>query len=119
MRNKKIQICKIKLETRPACRRGRRNGHSSWYSTRLACTSWTSLDGQKSNCWDGKIVRFRGAQNPKLQKKAIDYALDKLNPMFQNVGSQALEQLSTKIRPKKIIKQTGKILMKMLWIFTN
>ena len=50
-------------------------------------------------------------RNPKFQKKAIDYALDKLNPMIQNVGSQALDQLSTKIGPKKIIKQTGKILM--------
>ena len=40
-------------------------------------------------------------RDPKLQKKAIDYALDKLNPAIQNVGSQALNQLSTKIRPNK------------------
>ena len=46
-------------------------------------------------------------RNPKIQKKAID----RLNPMIQNVGSQALDQLSSKIRPRKIIKQTGKILM--------
>ena len=31
-------------------------------------------------------------RNPKFQKKAIDYALDQLNPMIQNVGSQALEE---------------------------
>ena len=31
--------------------------------------------------------------------KAFDYALDKLSPVIQNVGSQALDQLSTKIRP--------------------
>ena len=36
-----------------------------------------------------------------MQKRAIDYALDKLNPAIQNVGSQALNQLPTKIRPKK------------------
>ena len=40
-------------------------------------------------------------RNPKLQKKTIGYALDKLNPAIQNVGSQALNQLSTKIRPNK------------------
>ena len=68
--------------------------------------------------WMGKkaveMGRYYGSEalrNPKLQKKAIDYALDKLNPMIQNVGSQALDQLSTKIRPNKNIKQTGKILM--------
>ena len=43
-----------------------------------------------------------------LQKKAIDYALDKLNSMIQNVGSQALDQLSTKIRPKKNYKTNRK-----------
>ena len=47
-------------------------------------------------------------RNPKLQKKAIDYTLDKLNPMIQNVGSQALNQLSTKIRPKKNYKANRK-----------
>ena len=35
------------------------------------------------------------------KKKAIDYALDKLNPAIHNVGSQTLNQLSTKIRPNK------------------
>ena len=47
-------------------------------------------------------------RNPKLQKKAIDYALDKLNPMIQNVGSQALDQLSTKIRPNRKYKTDRK-----------
>ena len=51
-------------------------------------------------------------RNPKFQKKAIDYALDQLNPMIQNVGSQALEEwIINKDWTKKIIKQTGKILM--------
>ena len=68
--------------------------------------------------WLGKkaveMGRYYGSEalrNPKLQKKALDYALDKLNPMIQNVGSQALDQLSTKIRPKRIIKLIEKILM--------
>ena len=43
-------------------------------------------------------------RNPKIQKKAID----RLNPMIQNVGSQALDQLSTKIRPKKNYKTNRK-----------
>ena len=76
--------------------------------------------------WMGKkaveMGRYYGSEalrDPKLQKKAIDYALDKMIPMIQNVGSQALDSLSTKIRPKEIIKQTEKILMDMLWISTR
>ena len=45
----------------------------------------------------GRYYGSEALRNPKLQKKAIDYALDKLNPVIQNVGSQALDQLSTKI----------------------
>ena len=56
----------------------------------------------------GRYYRSEALRNPKLQKKAIDYALDKLNPMIQNVGSQALDQLSTKIRPKKNYKTNRK-----------
>ena len=65
--------------------------------------------------WLGKkaveMGRYYGSEalrNPKLQKKALDYALDQLNPMIQNVGSQALDQLSTKIRPKKKYKTNRK-----------
>ena len=65
--------------------------------------------------WMGKkaveMGRYHGSEalrNEKLQKKAIDYALDKLNPMIQNVGSQALDQLLTKIRPKKNYKTNRK-----------
>ena len=65
--------------------------------------------------WLGKkaveMGRYYGSEalrNPKLQKKAIDYTLDKLNPMIQNVGSQALNQLSTKIRPNKKYKTDRK-----------
>ena len=47
-------------------------------------------------------------RNKELQKKAIDYALNKLNPMIHNVGYEALNQLSTKIRPKKNYKTNRK-----------
>ena len=56
----------------------------------------------------GRYYGSEALRNPKLQKKAIDYALDHLNPMIQNVGSQALNQLSTKIRPKKKYKTNRK-----------
>lgn len=38
-------------------------------------------------------------RNKKMQKKAIDYGLSKVSSFIQNAGSQALDQLSTKIRP--------------------
>ena len=56
----------------------------------------------------GRYYGSEALRNPKLQKKAIDYTLNKLNPMIQNVGSQALNQLSTKIRPKKNYKTNRK-----------
>ena len=56
----------------------------------------------------GRYYGSEALRNKKLQKKGIDYALDKLNPMIQNVGSQALNQLSTKIRPKKNYKTNRK-----------
>ena len=58
-----------------------------------------------------EMGRYYGSEalcNKKLQKKAIEYALDKLNPVIHNVGSQALDQLSTKIRPKKNYKTNRK-----------
>ena len=56
----------------------------------------------------GRYYASEAMRNPKLQKKAIDFALDKLNPMIQNIGSQAINQLSTKIRPKKKYKTNRK-----------
>ena len=50
----------------------------------------------------GRYYGSEAVRDPKLQKKAINYALDRLNPMIQNVGSQALDSLSTKLRPKKL-----------------
>ena len=39
----------------------------------------------------GRYYGSEALRNPKLQKKALDYALDQLNPIIQNVGSQALK----------------------------
>jgi len=37
-------------------------------------------------------------RNPKLQKKAINYVINKATPVIQKVGSEAINQLSTKVR---------------------
>ena len=65
--------------------------------------------------WLGKkafeMGRYYGSEamrNPKIQKKAIDFALDQLSPMIHKVGEQALDELSTKIRPKKNYKTNRK-----------
>ncbi|CAH3190757.1 unnamed protein product, partial [Porites evermanni] len=47
----------------------------------------------------GRYYGSEALRNKKLQKKAINYGLKKLTPVIQNVGSEALDQLSTKIRP--------------------
>ena len=56
----------------------------------------------------GRYYGSEALRNPELEEKAIDYALDKLNPVLHNVGSQALDQLSTKIRPKKTYETNRK-----------
>ena len=68
-------------------------GFLGWVKKQLR---WGDITGQKRS----ETLNYR--------KKAIDYALDKLNPMIQSVGSQALNQLSTKIRPKKNYKTNRK-----------
>ena len=67
--------------------------------------------------WLKNLLKLEDVMNLKLRetldyrlKKAIDYTLDKLNRMIQNVGSQALEQLSANIRPKKNYKTNRKYL---------
>ena len=49
----------------------------------------------------GRYYGSEAMRNPKLQKKAIDYALSKATPFIQKTGSEMLDQLSTKIRPNK------------------
>ena len=58
--------------------------------------------------WLGKkaveMSRYYGSEalrNPKLQKKALDYALEKATPFIKKTGSEMLDQLSTKVRPNK------------------
>jgi len=65
--------------------------------------------------WLGKkaveMGRYYGSEalrNPKLQKKALDYALEKASPFIQKTGSEMLDQLSTKIRPNKKYKTDRK-----------
>ena len=107
MRNKKVQICKEGKLIEPS------QAVSDLFNTAVGTAS--DLFVHHGLPWMGKkaveMGRYYGSEalrNPKLQKKAIDYALDKLNPMIQNVGSQALNQLSTKIRPKKNYKTNRK-----------
>ena len=65
--------------------------------------------------WLGKkaveMGRYYGSEalrNPKLQKKAIDYALSKATPFVQKTGLEVLDKLSTKIRPKRRHKTNRK-----------
>ena len=106
MRNQKVQICKEGKLDQPVVGAGV-----------MDTVAGTALDMfvHQGLPWMGKkaveMGRYYGSEalrNPKLQKKPIDYALDKLNPVIQNVGSQALDQLSTKIRPKKNYKTNRK-----------
>ena len=106
MWNKKVQVCQEGKLGQPVLGAGI-----------MDTVAGTALDVfvHHGLSWMGKkaveMGRYYGSEalrNPKLQKKAINYALDKLNPMIQNVGSQALDQLSTKIRPKKNYKTNRK-----------
>ena len=61
--------------------------------------------------WMGKkaveMGRYYGSEalrNKNLQKKAINYGIQKLTPIIENVGENALDRLSTKIRPKENYK---------------
>ena len=56
----------------------------------------------------GRYYGSEALRNKKLQKKAINYGLKKLTPVIQNVGSEALDQLSTTIRPNKKYKTDRK-----------
>ena len=56
----------------------------------------------------GRYYTSEALRNPKLQRKAIDYGMKKLDPFIHNIGSQALNQLSTKVRPNKRYKTDRK-----------
>ena len=52
----------------------------------------------------GRYYGSEALRNPKLQKKAIDYALSKAQPFIQKTGAEMPDQLSTKIRPNRKYK---------------
>ena len=52
----------------------------------------------------GRYYASEAMRDPKLQKKAINYTLDKARPAIQKVGSEMLDQLSTKVRPNQRYK---------------
>ena len=47
-------------------------------------------------------------RNPNLQKKAVDYGMKKLTPFVYDTAGKAMEELSTKVRPKKKYKTDRK-----------
>ena len=47
-------------------------------------------------------------RNKKLQKKAVNYGINKLTPFIQDSVGTAMDQLSTKVRPKKKSKTDRK-----------
>ena len=47
-------------------------------------------------------------RNKKLQKKAVNYAINKLTPFIQDSVGTAMDQLSTKVRPPKKYKTDRK-----------
>ena len=50
----------------------------------------------------GRYYVSEALRDPNLQKKAINYnKVDKARPVFQKVGSEMLDQISTKVRPNR------------------
>ena len=47
----------------------------------------------------GRYYASEAMRDPRLQKKAINYTLNKARPVNEKVGSEMLDQLSTKVRP--------------------
>ena len=47
-------------------------------------------------------------RNKNLQKKAVNYGINKLTPFIQDSVGTAMDQLSTKVRPKKKYKTDRK-----------
>ena len=58
-------------------------------------------------------------RNKKLQKKAINYGINKLTPFIQDSAGTALDELSTKVRPNKNIKLIDQNWMEKELIYTN
>ena len=52
----------------------------------------------------GRYGASEAMRNKKLQKKAVNYGINKLTPYIQESFGSAMDQLSTKVRPKKKYK---------------
>ena len=52
----------------------------------------------------GHYYASEALRNPNLQKKAIDFTLDKDRLVLQKVGSEMLDQISTKVRSNRRYK---------------
>ena len=56
----------------------------------------------------GRYGTSEALRNKKLQRKAVNYGINKLTPFIQDSVGSAMEQLSTKVRPKKKYKTDRK-----------
>ena len=59
--------------------------------------------------WMGKYGASELMRNKKYQKKAVNYGINKLTPFIQDSVGSAMDQLSTKVRPKKKYKTNRKV----------
>ena len=96
MRKKKVQICQEGKLIGPSQAGGDLLDTAVGTATDLFVHHGLPWMGEKA-VEMGRHYGSEALRNKKLQKKAIDYALDKLNPAIHNVGTQALDQLSAKI----------------------
>ena len=106
MWNKKVQICKGKVI-------GPSQAGGDLFDTAVGTP--TDLFVHYGLPWMGKkaveMGIYNGSEalrNPKLQNKAIDYSLDKLSPMIQNVVLKLLTNYQPKYDQRKTTKQTEK-----------
>ena len=56
----------------------------------------------------GRYGASEALRNKKLQRKAVNYGMSKLTPFIQDSVGSAMEQLSTKVKPKKKYKTDRK-----------
>ena len=56
----------------------------------------------------GRYGANEALRNKKLQRKVVNYGINKLTPFTQDSVRSAMEQLSTKVRPKKKYKTDRK-----------
>ena len=59
---------------------------------------------RKKSIEAGRYYDSEAMRDPKLQKKATNYTLNKARPVIEKVGNEMLDQLSTKGRPNQRYK---------------